>query len=205
MSIIIYLRAQPIERIVYLNEDRTSWIKIMKLDDKTGFSSNEFVDLWTLKPKNKLQISIGGHKINCPRYSQSYLKAYNFSGLNHEANMILPERINQLLSWAKLRNTNLNQSLINWYESDGGIGKHSDDTRSLMKDSDVYSFTFGPASRTFILEPRDPRERYQYHLHAEHNTLIIMGGKCQSTHQHSVPKVYNDNNRRINVTFRCFK
>ena len=28
-----------------------------------------------------------------------------------------------------------------------------------------------------------------YRIELEHNSLLIMGGKCQETHYHSVPKV----------------
>ena len=168
---------------------------------------DEFEELWQYKPSDKLQIKINNNLIYCPRYSMSYLQPYNFSGLNHVAIMNMPERIKKLYDHCKERlNPFLNQSLVNWYEQDGSIGKHSDDTRQLMPNSEIYSFTFGPAVRTFILEPKcyDMKNKI-YHIKVQHNTMIIMGGRCQHTHKHSVPKVYNDNNRRLNVTFRCFK
>lgn len=213
---IVTVLATSEPQTVYLNEEKTSWIKIQKLDPPNGLTMEEFEELWKLKPEKKLQIKIGGRIISCPRYSQSYLKAYKFSGLNHEANLNLPERIEKLLEYSKKSEPNLNQSLINWYDYDGSIGSHSDDIRPLIKDSNIYSYSFGPAKRTFILESKKNKiqtqgESKKYHVKVEHNALVIMGGKCQETHHHSVPKAKlglfssKVNERRLNVTFRCFK
>ena len=201
---------------IYLNESKSSWIKLVKLSQPDGLSLDEFEELWNLKPTEKQKIKIAGKLIECPRYSKSYLRTYKFSGLNHEADFNLPKRIESLLNeFAKNLNPDLNQSLFNWYESNGSIGKHSDDTRQLKYNSDIFSFSFGPAKRTFILEPiKDKNEptikANKYYIQLEHNTLIIMGGRCQTTHRHSVPKknetiTNSQNERRLNVTFRCFK
>ena len=83
------------------------------------------------------------------------MQPYKFSGLNHEADLNMPKRIECLLNeFSKKLNPDLNQSLVNWYESNGSIGKHSDDTRQLKPNSEIFSFSFGPAKRTFILEPK---------------------------------------------------
>ena len=194
---------------IFINNDESSWISFRKLrvENDCGLTMDDFEELWQHKPSDKLQVKYNDVLVNCPRYSTSYLQPYKFSGLNHEANMNMPERIKKLFEYCKTNlNPSLNQSLVNWYEPNGSIGKHSDDTRQLMPNSEIFSFTFGPAVRTFRLEPKfNNLENKIYHIKVEHNTLIIMGGRCQHTHMHSVPKVFNDNNRRLNVTFRCFK
>ena len=128
--------------------------------------------------------------------------------MDHPADMFLPPKIQQLLEWSKTEFNcmDLNQCLVNWYESNGSIGKHSDDTRQLKPDSEIFSFSFGPAKRTFILEPKNKKNDHleTFHFQLENNTLVIMGGKCQTTQYHYVPKV-NDSHQTINVTFRCFK
>jgi len=197
---------------IFLTPDKTSWIKLKKINEPDGLSMSEFEDLWNHKPTKKLQIKIAGKMISCPRYSKSYLKPYLFSGLVHEADLNLPKRVEQLLKYCQKITLELNQSLINWYEYDGSIGKHSDDTRQLLVDSDIFSMTFGPGKRIFIVEPKNKDEKFSTcHVELEHNTLLIMGGKCQKTHYHSVPKAKvgfftsKKNERRLNVTFRCFK
>jgi alkylated DNA repair dioxygenase AlkB len=210
---IINLQATNKLDIIYLNETKTSWIKLLKLEPTDGLSQDEFEELWQLKPTEKLKIKIAGRIIDCPRYSKSYLKPYKFSGLNHEADLNIPLPIKRLLNeFANKLNPDLNQSLINWYEFDGSIGKHSDDTKQLKENSEIFSFSFGPGKRTFILEPKKNKDKENtYKIQLEHNTLVIMGGQCQLTHSHSVPKLNNinlndkTNQRRLNVTFRCFK
>lgn len=210
---IVNLEATTNLETIFLNKNKSSWIKLLKLDDNQGLTLDEFEDLWSLRPIEKLKIKIAGKLIDCPRYSKNYLKVYNFSGLAHTADPDLPEKINKLLyDFAHSMNSDLNQSLVNWYEHDGAIGKHGDETRQLIEKSDIFSFSFGPALRTFILEPKFKainEINQTYHVKLEHNVLVIMGGDCQKTHLHSVPKVYcngdKKNNRRLNITFRCFK
>jgi alkylated DNA repair dioxygenase AlkB len=167
---------------------------------------DQFEELWKLKPENKLLIKIAGKIVECSRYSKTYLKSYRFSGLDHEADLNSPELVRKLLEYSQTLNVDLNQCLANWYEADGYIGKHSDDTKQLLNDSEIFSFSFGPARRMFTLEPKKSGKRIKVVI--EHNVLVIMGGKCQLTHRHSVERVKNDdklNGRRLNVTFRCFK
>lgn len=200
---------------VYLNSDKTSWIKLQKINEPDGLSMNEFEELWKIKPTEKLQIKIAGKIIYCPRYSKSYLKPYIFSGLVHEADLNVPKRVETLLEYCRQLRPELNQSLINWYEHDGSIGKHSDDTRQLLPDSEIFSLSFGPGKRIFVVEPKNKNDdQYsKFHVEVEHNTLVIMGGKCQQTHYHSVPKKSSSigffqsgqSERRLNITFRCFK
>jgi len=94
--------------------------------------------MWKLKPSEKPQIKIAGKIISCPRYSKSYLKPYLFSGLVPVADLNLSKRVESLLEYCRQFIPELNQSLINWYEHDGSIGKHSEDIRQLLSDSDIF-------------------------------------------------------------------
>jgi hypothetical protein len=139
---------------VYINKSKTSWIKLLELTSSEGLNNDEFEKLWKEKPDVKHKIKIFNKLIDCPRYTKSYLKSYFFSGLNNEAQLELPKVVDRIFQeFAKKLNPELNQSLINWYDHDGSIGKHSDDTRLLKENSDIFSFSFG-ADRIFILEAR---------------------------------------------------
>ena len=201
---IIYVSPSSEMQLIYINNTKSSWIKIIKLTPQQALSIPEFEELWYMRPDEKHLIRIAGKLITCPRYTKSYLKGYNFSGLENKADMNMPESIEKLLTFARQFNPDLNQSLVNWYDIGGSIGKHSDDVRQLKPHSDIFSFSFGPAIRTFILEPKNKEINSTYHIRVEDNTMIIMGGHCQMTHFHSVPKVKDNTDRRINVTFRCF-
>ena len=192
---------------IFITKNQASWIRIVRLSDQQGLNSDEFVQLWKAKPEEKCKIKIWGKMMDCPRYTKSYLKSYKFTGLTHEADTILPMQVERILhEHAHTLNCDLNQSLVNWYEADGSIGKHSDDTRQLKPDSEIFSYSFGNAKRDFILEPMEKGDGPKYKIPLNNNILIIMGGKCQETHRHSVPANKNQNTeRRINITFRCFK
>lgn len=170
----------------------------------------EFEDLWKFKPAEKLKIKVGGVEIFCPRYSTSYLNNYRFSGLDHAADMNVPPLVQRLMDWCnkEYNDPDINQALVNWYEEDGSIGKHSDDTRQLKANSSIYSFSFGPfVNKQFFLEPKDTNELQSYCVNLVHNTLLVMCGECQKTHYHRVPKTppNGQDQRRVNVTFRCFE
>jgi alkylated DNA repair dioxygenase AlkB len=211
----VILKPEKDAQTIFLNDDKTSWIVLSKINPNFGLTMDEFEELFKLRPAEKEKIKIAGKVIECPRYSKSYLKPYRYSGMIHEAEKDLPPRIEKLLNDCKQINPSLNQCLVNWYESDGLIGKHSDDKSQLIKDSDIFSLSFGPGKRMFLLEPKDKTPVFKvFKVMIEHNTLIIMGGKCQTTHLHSVPKIKKadqnadqnaDVERRLNVTFRCFK
>jgi alkylated DNA repair dioxygenase AlkB len=196
-------------QLIYLDKNKASWIKIIKLYPPDGLTFDEFEQLWKHKPAEKHKIILRGNLQECPRYTKVYLKPYYFSRMNHEIDTNMPDRILCLLeNYAKKLNPDLNQSLVNWYESDGCIGKHSDDEGQLKKNSEIFSFSFGPATRTFVLEPKIKNENIRYKIRLEHNTLVIMGGKCQENYLHSVPRSRSIKStldeRRLNITFRCF-
>lgn len=119
-----------------------------------------------------------------------------------------------------------NGVLVNWY-ADGShyIGAHSDDETQLAEGAPIFSVTWG-ATRKFRLLPRKPSARKQQQqrttaatggfstaaaatsekltLEVEDGDLIVMGGRCQKTHKHEVPKTSQLVGRRINATFRTF-
>lgn len=202
---------EPPERVgefktLFLTQDEKSWIKYGHVDrENGGLTMQEFEELWTEKPQEKATITIYGKTITCPRYTKNYLQKYRFSGTVHQANDELPPLVKKLFEYSKNLSPSLNQCLVNFYDSDGSIGKHCDDERQIIKDSDIHSWSFGPAIRFFILEAKDKSNRFK--IKVDHNTLLIMGGRCQTTHFHQVPKIKDKlgtDGRRINVTFRSF-
>lgn len=119
----------------------------------------------------------------------------------------MPVVLTKIFDISKTTNPKLNQCLVNFYDADGSIGKHCDDEKGIVRNSEIHSWTFGPATRYFELEPMigtDSVERYK--VEVNHNTHLIMGGRCQETHVHQVKKAaqINGDGRRINVTFREF-
>jgi len=106
-----------------LGED--SWLDIC-------FLSKDYLDnfdeLWKLHPKERGKVLVFGEK-TIPRYQQSYLRDYTFSGVNAKA-MPLPNEFKRFLDFVNSipeYNGNFNQVLLNWYENGlHHIGSHSD-------------------------------------------------------------------------------
>ena len=51
---------------IFLNESKTSWMKLLKLTEPDGLTLGEFEELWHLKLAEKLKIKIAGKLIECP-------------------------------------------------------------------------------------------------------------------------------------------
>lgn len=190
---------------LYLTEDNQSWIVVGHFDSDEGITLDEFEELWSEKPHERATIKLFGKTIQCPRYTKNYLINYNFSGVDHVAENELPPVLGKIFRKSKSIYPPLNQCLVNFYDADGSIGKHSDNEKEIVKWSEIHSWTFGPAVRHFILDSKDGTKRFK--ITVDHNTILIMGGKCQETHIHYVPKAKTAcgfDERRINVTFRHF-
>ena len=184
--------------------DSESWVdSCTDLPEIARFDGEKFEQLWSVHPEEFGRVVIFGKDIATPRWQQSYLKPYKFSGLMHSA-LPLPECVVDLYEWVKFINPDVNQCLINWYQ-DGNhyIGQHSDDESQLVPNSDIFSFSFG-AERQFYIHRKVDRALFEK-INMPHNSLVVMGGKMQKFYKHSVPKSARVTERRINITFRCFK
>lgn len=183
----------------YLDEQKLVWIECQVTD---AFSVEDYNRVWACKPEEPHVIKMYGKEVVCPRFTRIYKHAYKFSGMTHEVIDDPPDEIERLLLNAQQINPSLNQILVNWYLPTGCIGNHSDDTRQLVPDSEIWSYSFGPAQRTFVLTPK--KGDHIYNVKLVHNTLVKMGGKCQQYYYHAVLREKNSNLCRLNVTFRCF-
>lgn len=116
-----------------------------------------------------------------------------------------------------------NGCLQNWYTPEQTIGYHSDDTKSLINGYPILSISWG-GSRRFILRRKKNKGRggdgnssttaatsthdKNVELIINDGDLLVMGGACQETHQHGVPKVRKtmdpSTSNRISFTFRAF-
>lgn len=115
------------------------------------------------------------------------------------------------LSWTKellelkkrtedLSEATFNSCLLNLYHSgEEGMGWHSDDEKTLKKDSPIASLSFG-AERSFSLKHKTGGQKVSLKL--ENGSLLLMKGSTQTHWLHSLPKTKKVLMPRVNLTFR---
>ena len=172
----------------------------MKIEPPFGLTHFEFEMIYDQLPIQKRQEKIDGMLVERPICTKVLSK------LDQEQEV--PDRLRRFITEHRSKHAQtLNRIVLNYYESGGFLSKQTSACLKQYKpNSNVYSFFFGPAVRNFILEPILKKGKfYEQHLiKVEHNTLILMGGKCQMTHFHSVPKSFNTNfqeSQQLNVVF----
>jgi len=106
----------------------------------------------------------------------------------------LKERVEQLTG------TTFNSCLLNLYHNGSeGMAWHSDDEKSLGKDTTIASLSFG-AERKFAFRHKQSKETISLTL--EHGSLLIMAGSTQTHWLHRLPPTTKVHSPRINLTFR---
>lgn len=121
-----------------------------------------------------------------------------------------------------------NGCLQNWYAPMDSISLHADDEKSLCKAYPILSLSWGGTRRFLFRGKRRPKETKGKvnsttgnpncdntgHIHVaelwlEDGDLLVMGGTCQESHKHEVPKVRKTKDpptaNRINWTIRAFR
>lgn len=182
---------------VDLAED--SWVTISHLPKSVALTPAEFEDLWRQRPTFRDELELFGKSTPLPRYQQTYGESYLYPGMKRPAMPMTPV-LSRLMEHCRLQVATLNSCLVNWYEGpDQYIGFHSDDeTRIVGKE--IFSLSFGE-TRKFCLRPKSGGPIvHTFELHD--GMMVVMGGRCQSTHKHAVPKSVSYRGRRINITFR---
>lgn len=108
--------------------------------------------------------------------------------------MVLKERVEELTK------AKFNSCLLNLYhDGNEGMAWHSDDEKSLGKNTTIASLSFG-AERKFSLKHKLTKESVSLVL--ESGSLLVMKGSTQTHWQHSLPKTTKIKTARINLTFR---
>ncbi|BAH53246.1 alpha-ketoglutarate-dependent dioxygenase AlkB [Rhodococcus opacus] len=100
----------------------------------------------------------------------------------------------------ELREEFATSGLCFYRDGSDSVAWHGDDTgRSRTEDTMVAILSLG-ASRPLLLRPRGGGHSIRYSL--GHGDLLVMGGSCQRTWEHCVPKSARPLGPRISVQFR---
>lgn len=196
---------------INLPDENCFVLSFKTIPDEISVSKELFEELWAIHPRERGNGIIMGNLIEFPRWQESFGQAYYFTGKAHAARSLSTHPfIEKILKWiCHHSGENYKQVLINWYSNGNDyIGLHSDSEKQLVKNSSIYSFSFGQ-KRDFVIKATsksiDPEYRLVFPL--EDNSLVIMCGEMQKYYKHSVPKraLSKTPDRRINITMRLFK
>lgn len=180
-----------------------SWIELRRRWMPS--SDAGFAKMWATAPSERVVIKIHGKPVALPRLQRTYGMGYAYSGQT-----TTPEEWTEQMKRVRSRvdaaaGCNYNMCLVNYY-ADGTqyIGPHSDDVKQLVPGAPIAGLSWG-ASRRFVVKPRGGAKglaRWEQELHD--GDLVMMGGRCQQTHTHEVPKAARVGGKRVSFTFRLF-
>jgi alkylated DNA repair dioxygenase AlkB len=168
----------------------------------------DFEGIWDIHPKECSKIILYGKEMVTPRWNQSYIKPYIFSGMSHDGKK-LPGILKTYLDWVNtLGYAEFNQVFLNWYKNGNHyIGPHSDDEKQLVPESPIVSISFGEERKFRIRDKKDKKVITDIILCDKQ--IVVMCGKFQKELTHEIVKVSGKKGenmkRRINITFRQFK
>lgn len=126
--------------------------------------------------------------------------SYTYSGTTKQA-LVWSATLAELKAIVEnLTGTAFNSCLLNLYHNGNeGMAWHSDDEKSLGKDSTIASISLG-AEREFRLKHKRTDDKVSVLL--ESGSLLVMKGTTQTHWLHSIPKSKKIKAQRINLTFR---
>jgi alkylated DNA repair dioxygenase AlkB len=126
--------------------------------------------------------------------------AYTYSNTTKQALLWNRELLQLKLLTEKITGTKFNSCLLNLYhDGNEGMSWHSDDEKSLGKNTTIASLSFG-AERKFAFKHKVTRQTVSTIL--EKGSLLVMKGTTQTHWLHGLPKTTKVTRPRINLTFR---
>ena len=185
-----------------------SWLDEGKLPENLRLSGEDFESLWETHPKDYAEVMVYGSLIKTPRWQQSYINNYHFSGVCHQATT-LPTimkpylaYVNSLIKYGKC----FNQVLVNWYENGSHyISSHKDDEVQLKPASNIITISFGTERKFRIRKDK----KIIKDIMTQDGCILTMGGNFQKNYKHEIVKISGkkgeNTGRRISITFRQFK
>lgn len=126
--------------------------------------------------------------------------AYAYSGTTKQA-LVWTEELRELKAIVeKLSGATFNSCLLNLYhDGSEGMAWHSDDEKSLGRNTTIASLSFG-AERKFCFKHKRTQETVSLML--EDGSLLVMKDATQTHWLHRLPKSAKIKTPRINLTFR---
>lgn len=126
--------------------------------------------------------------------------SYTYSNATKIAKVWTPELLELKKMVEDKTGQRFNSCLLNLYhDGNEGMAWHSDDEKSLGKDTCIGSLSFG-AARKFAFKHKTTGEKVALIL--ESGSLLVMQGSTQTHWLHRLPPTTKVKSPRINLTFR---
>jgi len=126
--------------------------------------------------------------------------AYTYSKTTKQALIWTPELLLLKTLVESSTGAKFNSCLLNLYhDGEEGMAWHSDDEKSLGKNTTIASLSFG-AERKFAFKHKVSKQTISMIL--ERGSLLVMKGVTQTHWLHRLPKTTKVAHPRINLTFR---
>ena len=152
--------------------------------------------------KNDEAIIFGKHLVTARKvawYADSNY-SYTYSGTTKQALVWNADLLALKSIIEKLTDSKFNSCLLNLYhDGNEGMAWHSDDEKSLGRNTTIASLSFG-AERKFCFKHK--RSPHATSLILESGSLLVMKEATQTNWLHSLPKSKKIKTPRINLTFR---
>jgi alkylated DNA repair dioxygenase AlkB len=198
-----------------LTENGDSWY-LLKRQWWSSKKTASFDAEWNRHPTEKHKLKLYGKVVEENRWSRSWGRSYAYSGsintgrpVQEASSMVstLIDEVNALAAGLVPAESSYNACLQNWYEPEHTIGLHADDERCHCGDCPIFSLSWG-GTRRFLFRSRQSRNICAG-LYLKDGDLLVMGGSCQQTHTHEIPRWRKTKDpptaNRINWTVRAFQ
>lgn len=170
----------------------------------THSEANQYFDALfeTIEWKNDEAVIFGKHFITKRKVAwygdDGY--SYTYSNTTKRALPWTAELLELKQSVEHYTNTKFNSCLLNLYHTgEEGMAWHSDDEKSLGRNTTIASLSFG-AERKFAFRHKLSKETIALQL--EHGSLLVMKDETQTNWLHRLPPTKKIGKPRINLTFR---
>ncbi len=199
MSTGVTIRSTGIDNLLPFDGEVYYFGKILSPDAADSYEKKLLSDIaW----KNDEAVIFGRHIITKRKAAWYGDKpfSYTYSGTTKSALPWTPELLELRQLAESVCGHRFNSCLLNLYHTgDEGMAWHSDDEKTLGKDSPIASLSLG-AERKFALRHRGMKDSVSVML--ENGSLLLMQGTTQTNWLHALPKTKKVQLPRINCTFR---
>lgn len=177
-------------------DDQFSELRRVPLGDDAWL---DYCPMWVSGDESLFSALVDGAEWSQPivqMYDREVLTPRLVARIDPGVHPVLPELVDSLSERYGIR---LDQLSAGWYrDGHDSVAYHGDRIARERPRSTVATVSLGGARR-FLIRPKDGGDTHSFSL--GHGDLVVMGGSCQRTWEHAIPKVASAE-PRIALMFR---